>query len=203
MCQKLLAILNLCCGQARFVSSSSVSKDAWHGYACFCNIFVCRCSSVMCFTLWEAQTWVYRTSFASQISSRLYISPYSGSTEPLWFVAFIHSVKITRSLLHVLRARLKNRGDRAFSVVGSKLWNSLQVYIRSASISSLLLTRICDPGAQNQSFIHHWLSMTSDSSWINNLSIDVWFVMIGQYLKIWNLRKQKNLNIEKIIFIVV
>ncbi len=27
--------------------------------------------------------------------------------------------------------------------------------------------------------------------------------MIGQYLKIWNLRKQKNLNIEKITFKVV
>ncbi len=27
--------------------------------------------------------------------------------------------------------------------------------------------------------------------YINNLSIDVWFVMIGQYLKIWNLRVQK------------
>ncbi len=38
---------------------------------------------------------------------------------------------------------------------------------------------------------------------INNLSIDVWFVMIGQYLKIWNLRVQKNQNIEKIIFKVV
>ncbi len=32
------------------------------------------------------------------------------------------------------------------------------------------------------------------------MSIDVWF---GQYLKIWNLRVQKNLNIEKIIFKVV
>ncbi len=29
------------------------------------------------------------------------------------------------------------------------------------------------------------------------------FVMIGQYLKIWNLRVQKNPNIEKIIFKVV
>ncbi len=38
---------------------------------------------------------------------------------------------------------------------------------------------------------------------INNLSIDVWFVMIGQYLKIWNLRVQKNLNIDKIAFKVV
>ncbi len=27
--------------------------------------------------------------------------------------------------------------------------------------------------------------------------------MIGQYVKIWNLRVQKNLNIEKIIFKVV
>ncbi len=38
---------------------------------------------------------------------------------------------------------------------------------------------------------------TSSESWINNLSIDVWFVMIGQYLaEIWNLRVQKNHNIE-------
>ncbi len=39
-----------------------------------------------------------------------------------------------------------------------------------------------------------------DEIWINNISIDVWF---GQYLKIWNLRVQKSLNIEKIIFKVV
>ncbi len=38
---------------------------------------------------------------------------------------------------------------------------------------------------------------------MNNISIDVWFVMIGQYVKIWNLRVQKNLNIEKITFKVV
>ncbi len=39
---------------------------------------------------------------------------------------------------------------------------------------------------------------TSSESWINKL-------MIGQYnyLKIWNLRVQKNLNIEKIAFKVV
>ncbi len=43
----------------------------------------------------------------------------------------------------------------------------------------------------------------SSDSWINHLSIDVWFVMIGKYLKIWNMRVQKNLNIEKIIFKVV
>ncbi len=46
-------------------------------------------------------------------------------------------------------------------------------------------------------------------SWINKLSIDVWVVMIGQYwsrynyLRIWNLRVQKNPNIEKIAFKVV
>ncbi len=43
----------------------------------------------------------------------------------------------------------------------------------------------------------------SSESWINQLSIDVWFVMIGQYLKIWNLRVQNHQNIEKIIFKVV
>ncbi len=37
---------------------------------------------------------------------------------------------------------------------------------------------------------------------MHKLSIDVWFVRIGQYnyLKIWNLRVPKNLNIEKIAF---
>ncbi len=43
----------------------------------------------------------------------------------------------------------------------------------------------------------------SSESWINNISIDVWFVMIGKYLKIWNLRVQKNLNIDKFTFKVV
>ncbi len=46
---------------------------------------------------------------------------------------------------------------------------------------------------------------TSSESCIHKLSIDVWLVMIGQYLadnyfKIWNLRMQKNHNIEKIAF---
>ncbi len=40
-------------------------------------------------------------------------------------------------LLHVPRARLKNRGDRAFSVVGPKLWNSLPIHIRIASTLSI------------------------------------------------------------------
>ncbi len=50
---------------------------------------------------------------------------------------------------------------------------------------------------------------TASESWINKLSIDVWFVMIGQYLveiqlfEIWNLRVQKNIYIEKIAFKVV
>ncbi len=41
-------------------------------------------------------------------------------------------------------------------------------------------------------------------SWINNLSIDLcslWYDNI--WMKIWNLRVQKNLNIEKITFKVV
>ncbi len=50
---------------------------------------------------------------------------------------------------------------------------------------------------------------TASESWINKLSIDVWFVMIGQYLAeiqlFENLESEgaKNLNIEKIIFKVV
>ncbi len=35
-------------------------------------------------------------------------------------------------LLDVPRARLKNNGDRAFSVVAPNLWNSLPVHIRTA-----------------------------------------------------------------------
>ncbi len=38
---------------------------------------------------------------------------------------------------------------------------------------------------------------------MNKLFIDVWFVRIRQYLKIWNLRVQKNLTIDKITFKVV
>ncbi len=48
------------------------------------------------------------------------------------------------------------------------------------------------------------LSVNFSKSWINKLSIDVWFVMIGQYLAeiqlFENLRVQKILNIEKIAF---
>ncbi len=48
---------------------------------------------------------------------------------------------------------------------------------------------------------------TSSESWINKLSIDVlWYGNIWQrynYLKIWSLRVQKYLNIEKITIKVV
>ncbi len=57
----------------------------------------------------------------------------------------------------------------------------------------------CDPGPQNQSKV----SIFTIWDLYNTLPIDVWFVMIGQYLKIWNLSAKKNLNIEKIIFKVV
>ncbi len=49
--------------------------------------------------------------------------------------------------------------------------------------------------------LFYWIEIDASSeSWINIISIDVWF---GQYLKIWNLRVQKNPNIEKIAFKVV
>ncbi len=49
---------------------------------------------------------------------------------------------------------------------------------------------------------------TSYESWINKLSIDVWFVQdniwpIYNYFNIWNLRVQRNEFIEKIAFKVV
>ncbi len=44
------------------------------------------------------------------------------------------------------------------------------------------------------------LIYTASESWINKLSIDVWFVRIGQYLAAIQLLKIWNLNIEKITF---
>ncbi len=43
----------------------------------------------------------------------------------------------------------------------------------------------------------------SSESWLNNISIDVWFVMIRQYFNISNLRVQKHQNIENSSFKVV
>ncbi len=58
--------------------------------------------------------------------------------------------------------------------------------------------------------MQHWTTTTwQSSSWINKLSIDVWFVRIGTYLaeiKLFeNLESEsvKNLNIDKITFKVV
>ncbi len=48
------------------------------------------------------------------------------------------------------------------------------------------------------------IEMHIHESWINKLSIDVWFMTIfGRDTTIWNLRVQKNQNIEKIAFKVV
>ncbi len=43
-------------------------------------------------------------------------------------------------LLDVPRARLKNKGDRAFSVVAPHLWNSLPVHIRTAQSVGIFKT---------------------------------------------------------------
>ncbi len=40
----------------------------------------------------------------------------------------------------------------------------------------------CDPGPQNKGTFFEIKIYTLYESWINKLSIDVWFVMIGQYL---------------------
>ncbi len=54
------------------------------------------------------------------------------------------------------------------------------------------------PGSTRPVIKVQFLKLRSSESWINNISIDVWF---GQYLRIRGC--QKNLNIEKIIFKVV
>ncbi len=82
----------------------------------------------------------------------------------------------------------------------TKLWSNSNTH------NILILCVICDPGPQNQSYVSIFFIKIYKSfeSWINNISIDVWFVMIGQYLAeiqlLENLREQKDLNIEKIIF---
>ncbi len=76
---------------------------------------------------------------------------------------------------------------------------------------SVTRTLICDPGPQNQSkgqFFEIEIYTSSDR-WMSELSLmygllgyeNIW--LRYNYLKIWNLRVQKNLNIEKITFKVV
>lgn len=45
-------------------------------------------------------------------------------------------------LLFVPRTRLKTKGDRAFSVVGPRLWNALPTHIRSAPSVDVFKTRV-------------------------------------------------------------
>ncbi len=45
-------------------------------------------------------------------------------------------------LLTVPRSRLKFRGDRAFSVVAPRLWNSLPLYVRAAPTIFTFKTRL-------------------------------------------------------------
>ncbi len=51
------------------------------------------------------------------------------------------------------------------------------MYYRPNPRNEFTFDHIDDPGPQNQS-----QGSILNSNWINNLSIDVWVVMIGQYL---------------------
>ncbi len=68
----------------------------------------------------------------------------------------------------------------------NNLWKSIRscIFKRANTTLCSLDENICDPGPQNQSWFIHHIS-------INNIFIDLWFVMMGQYLKICNLRMQK------------
>ncbi len=63
------------------------------------------------------------------------------------------------------------------------MWTDLSTYRVYLMVSVCECVHLCDPGPQNQKcqFFHIEVS-TSSKRWINNISIDVWFVMIGQYL---------------------
>ncbi len=64
-----------------------------------------------------------------------------------------------QALLDVPRARLKNKGDRAFSVVAPKLWNSLPAHIRTAQSVGIF-----------KSFLKtHLFSLAFILSWVETL----------------------------------
>ncbi len=73
------------------------------------------------------------------------------------------------------------------------------------------IINICDPGPQKSRVSVFLFFYTSSESWVNKLTIDVWFVKIifniwprYNYLEIWNLRVQNFvLNIEKTVFKIV
>ncbi len=79
----------------------------------------------------------------------------------------------------------------------------------------LHLKRVTMPQSGTVSHLRPWTSkphffdVENWVSWINKLSIDVWFVMLGHYLaeilylKIWNLRVQFFFHIDKLIFTFV
>ncbi len=86
---------------------------------------------------------------------------------------------------------------------GNKSWEELnELILMMSDIDDVTIMSLEHKTSHKSQFSVFEIYRLSES-WINNISIDVWFVMIGQYLKIWNLRVPKNRNIEKIIFKVV
>ncbi len=83
---------------------------------------------------------------------------------------------------------------------------NLQINVETAKRQYIF--NICDPGPQNQSFKCQFFKTeiyTSSESWINKLSIDVWFVrtIFVRDTTIWKSEGAINQNIEKIALKVV
>ncbi len=77
--------------------------------------------------------------YKTDLKNVLFVYKSLHNQAPQYLSDLLHPYTQSRDsgLLHVPRAHLKNRGDRAFSVVGPKLWNSLPIHIRIASTLSI------------------------------------------------------------------
>ncbi len=69
-------------------------------------------------------------------------------------------------------------------------WSSFRRWVCACAMPKKIFVSL-DHKTSHKAQFFEIENYTSSESWINNLSIDVWFVRIGQYLKIWNLRVQK------------
>ncbi len=130
------------------------------------------------------RSWLHCTGFlsASGLSSRLYwliLHKILHKLAPAYLSELLHvhtPVKAPRSsnqgLLDAPRDRLKNKGDRAFSVVAPNLWDSLPVHIRTAwglEFLSHFLRHTCIP----------WLLF-----WVESRHCDIFTVFV---LFVWEL----------------
>ncbi len=168
--------------------------------ACVC-VYVCVCVCAGCAaSVWlsgelrsaaDAAVCVHRRDAGPSVHSAGLLPPLLSSRATLLQVSNIHSSRPPQTaVIHSEATRSRPAGPESLTLVftgNNQTCSSLQMEHKTSHMGQLFDIEM----------------HASSESWINNISIDVWFVMIGKYLKIWNLRVQRNLNIEKISFKVV